>query len=101
MSCLMYKSLTSRTSTAIHAQNLPPLILTRLGSSSINLMLARATTEKASLISNMAMSSFVSLHSSNTLLMAATGAVGKSIGASAASAMPDRGAEQKDKGNEG
>ena len=63
-------------------------MLTKLGSSSSSFMLARATTEKASLISNMAMSSFVSLQSSKTLLMAATGAVGKSMGASAASAIP-------------
>ena len=52
------------------------------------LILARATTEKASLISNIEISSFVSPHTSRTLDMAATGAVGKSIGASAASANP-------------
>ena len=70
-------------------------MFTRLGSSSNSLMLARATTEKASLISNMAMSSFVSWQSSNTLLMAATGAVGKSIGASAASAKPRGGGRER------
>ena len=52
------------------------------------MILARATTENASLISNISISSFVKLHTSSTLLMAATGAVGKSIGARAASARP-------------
>ena len=67
---------------------IPPFTLTLLGSNSMILILARATTEKASLISNIEMSSFVSPHSSRTLDMAATGAVGKSIGANAASANP-------------
>ena len=70
------------------ALSIPPLMLTRLGSSSISLMLARATTENASLISNIEMSSLVSEQISSTLLMAATGAVGKSMGANAASANP-------------
>ena len=79
----------------------PPLMLTLLISSSINLMLASATTEKASLISNMEISSFVSSHNSSTLDMAATGAVGKSMGARAASAKPGGGRERGEGGGGG
>ena len=63
-------------------------MLTLSGFSSMILILASATTENASLISNMAMSSFVRSHAARTLDMATTGAVGNSIGARAASANP-------------
>ena len=67
---------------------IPPLTLTLSTSSSMILIIARATTENASLISNMAISSFVSSQAESTFDMAATGAVGKSMGAKAASANP-------------
>ena len=69
----------------------PPCTFTRLGSRSINLMLANTTTEKASLISQRAMSSFLNPQCSRTLLIAATGAVGKSMGTSTASPNPGGG----------
>ena len=81
---------THSTHTHTHTHT-PPCTFTRLGSMSINLMLANTTTEKASLISQRAMSSFLNPHCSRTLLMAATGAVGKSMGASAASPNPGEG----------
>ena len=52
------------------------------------LILASATTLKASLISNLEMFSLARPQRESTLFMAATGAVGKSIGARAASANP-------------
>ena len=75
----------------------PPWTFTMDGSSSISLMLASATTLKASLISNREMSSFVRPQRERTLVMAATGAVGKSIGASAASAKPTKKKKKKKK----
>ena len=70
------------------SETAPPWTLTRVGSSSMSLILARATTLKASLISNMEISSLVRPQMDSTLVIAATGAVGKSIGANAASANP-------------
>lgn len=70
------------------SETAPPWTLTMEGSSSMSLMLARTTTLKASLISKREMSSLVRSHWERILVMAATGAVGKSMGARAASAMP-------------
>lgn len=66
----------------------PPLAFTISGFKSNFFILAMATTEKASLISHKATSSFSTPVDCNSLGMTRAGAIVKSIGAVAASANP-------------